>query len=220
MPMRTDRARACRSAFVSASCAMRNSVWARFGGSAVRVPEVTSRASTTPVRFAHASSSFSASSRDRPSSGEGARPSTLRRVSSNAASAAARAWPSASDASSTSPEASAPSADRSWSRIDTSPCATASCTSRAIRLRSAATASARAFASAASWSRAFVIAIAACFAKTSSRSASAGTNERAASRENTTQAPTIEPRHQIGTPITPFSAARSSGRTCPPGTFA
>ena len=76
------------------------------------------------------------------------------------------------------PDASAPSADRSCSRIDTSPCATASCTSRAIRLRSAATASARAFASAASCSRAFVIAIAACFAKSSSRSASVG-DERA-----------------------------------------
>ena len=142
------------------------------------LPAVTRRASITPVRFAHASSSSSASSSERPSSGEGARPSTLRRVSSKTASAAVRASASASVASSGRPSAIAPWAARSCSSTETSPWATASCTSRAIRLRSAAAASARAFDSAASCRRAFVIAMAACFANSSSSSASSSTNAR------------------------------------------
>ena len=73
----------------------------------------------------------------------------------------------------------APWAARSCSNTDTSPCATVSCTSRAIRLRSAAAASARAFDSAASWRRALVIAIAACLANSSSSSASSSTNSPA-----------------------------------------
>ena len=102
------------------------------------------------------------------------------------------------------PAASAPRPTRSCSSTETSPWATVSCTSRAMRLRSSAAASARALASAASCRRAYVIASAACFAKTSSRSASAGAKHAPASRLNTTQEPTIEPRHQIGTPITPL----------------
>ena len=217
-PTRTDVAWACRIAFVRASWAIRNSVWATSGDGTTRLPAVTSRASITPVRFAQAISSSSASSSERPSSGEGASPSTLRLVSSKTASAADRASASASFASSGRPSAMAPWAARSSSNTDTSPCATVSCTSRAIRLRSAAAASARAFDSAASWRRALVIAIAACLANSSSSSASSSTNARPGSRVNTTKEPTMSPRHQMGTPITPLSASRSSGRTCPPGT--
>ena len=53
-PTRTDVAWACRIAFVRASCAIRNSVWATSGAGTVRPPAVTRRASITPVRFAHA----------------------------------------------------------------------------------------------------------------------------------------------------------------------
>ena len=217
-PTRTEVARACWIAFVSASCAIRNSVWATSGAGTTGLPAVTRWASSTPVRFAHAISSSSASSSDRPSNGEGARPSTLRLVSSKTASAAARASASASVAPSGWPSAIDPCAARICSNTDTSPCATVSCTSRAIRLRSAAAASARASDSAASCRRAFVIAIAACLANSSSSSASSWTNTRSGSRVKTTHEPTMAPRHQMGTPITPLSSSRSSGRTCPPGT--
>ena len=212
-PTRTEVARAWRIALVSASWAIRNNVWATSGSGTLGVPAVTRRASSAPVRFAHAISSSRASSSERPSSGDGASPSTLRLVSSKTASAAARASASAAVASSGRPSAIEPWAARSCSSTDTRPCATVSCTSRAMRLRSAAAASARAFDSAASCRRAFVIAIAACLANSSSSSASSWANTRSGSRVNTTQEPTIDPRHQIGTPITPLSASRSSGRT-------
>ena len=94
-PTLTEVARAWRIAFVSASWAIRNNVWATSGSGTTGVPAVTSRASSAPVRFAHAISSSSASSSERPSSGDGASPSTLRLVSSKTASAAARASASA-----------------------------------------------------------------------------------------------------------------------------
>ena len=58
-------------------------------------------------------------------------------------------------------------------------------------------------------SRAFVIAIAACVANSSTSVASASVNRRPGSRLNTMQLPMIEPAQRMGTPITPWSDPRS-----------
>ena len=153
MPIRTDRAAAWWRALVSASWAMRNRASASSGRSGPGSPATTSRTSAAPVRFAHPSSRWRASSSDRPSSGDGARPRTLRRVSSSAKRAAAWASARARSSAADRPPRSA-SAARRWSSTETRPLATVSCTSRAMRLRSSAAASARALASADSWRRA------------------------------------------------------------------
>ncbi len=64
-----------------------------------------------------------------------------------------------------------------------------------------------------------MIASAACLANSSSRLASSGLKTLWGSRLNTTQEPMMVVRHQIGTPITPRSEARSASGTWPPGTI-
>ena len=181
-PIRTERASAWWSALVSASWAIRKSEWATSARSGAASPATTSRTSADPVRLAQASSRSSASSSELPASGEGARPSTLRRVSSRANRAAAPASWIAVRSSAARSASRAPSATRRCSSTETSPLATVSCTSRAIRLRSSAAASARALASADSCRRAYVIARAAWVANSSSRRASSSSKTRSASR--------------------------------------
>ena len=188
---------ACRSAFCSASCAIRSTCPAAASLISPSPPGAPTSSSIACPDTRRSTSTCLRSTRSRPSSASdpGRSAKTTERSSSIAPRASTCTRSTSAAAAPGSRPTSAP-ADSAASTTPNSCWTTASWSSRASRLRSSAMLSSRL----SSCSRAFSIAIAACAASSAISRSSASENTAASSLSVRYSAPMIPPRATIGTP--------------------